>query len=105
MEGAVASFLFHLTNPTDGVHDNVQFPGSYVADLISTCILTLPFGYYSVIDGADCMIHCLESDIGAGSFPTRTFGATGISSNPATKPGSWSAASIRQLWRWDLFRL
>lgn len=104
VEGAVAGFLFHLTNPTDGLHDNVEYPGSYVADLIKTCTLTLPASYYSAIDGADYMIYCLESDMSAGSFPTRSFGATDIFSNPATKPGSWSASAIRQLWRWDLYR-
>lgn len=60
--------------------------------------------YLLAIDGADYMVFCLESDTGAETLPTRNFGATDTFSNPATKPGSWSAASIRQLWRWDLYR-
>lgn len=103
VEGAVAVYLSHVTDAINSPHDSVSYPGSYVASVINTCRLNV--GWLVQIDGADFMSYCLQSSFsGSTSFLTRNSSGTTIYSNPATKPGTWSAASVNQLWKWDLFR-
>ncbi|MEP6590393.1 MAG: hypothetical protein ABJC19_04335 [Gemmatimonadota bacterium] len=107
VEGAVASFLYSVTDASNDSHDVLTYPGSYVANVIKTCVL----GTYLAqrrIDGVDYLSYCLEANVDATVrstyFAGRTSGVTGIYLNTATKPSGWSAADVRQGWLWDLYR-
>jgi hypothetical protein len=104
VEGAVAIFLSHVTDPANPPHDNVSYPGAYVADVITNCRL---INVYPVrINGADFMSYCLQDAMtGRTNFPSRNSANTVVYSNPSSKPANWSSASVNQLWVWDLFRL
>ena len=107
VEGAVASFLYSVTDPAKGLHDVIAYPGNYVANLVKTCILGTSLTQRR-IDGVDYLSYCLEGNVDAtvrsAYFAGRTSGASTIFSNPATKPSGWSATDIRQAWLWDLYR-
>ena len=85
VEGAVASFLSHVTEPSNLPHDNVSYPGSYVADVITNCRLVNP--YLAQFCGADYMAYCLQDSLlGQTYFTTRNSTGTTVYSNPSTKP-------------------
>ena len=116
VEGAVSAFLYDLVdgpndpdafdNTTDGDDDAVQYPGSYVANLMRTCWVTATPSHGE--NGIDDLTYCLERQVDpavTGSsvyFPTR--GADPwAESEGATEPPTWSQGAIRALWTHNLY--
>jgi hypothetical protein len=99
IEGAVAAFLWDLTDPADESHDNAYYPGSYVADIIKTCKTD-----GSRANGADQLIACFQSQVPsyAGYFNTRSSQPSSFSES-ATEPSSWSRTDVKTLWRKNLY--
>lgn len=101
IEGAVAAFLYDLTDPANESHDQVQYPGSYVADIIRTCKTPV----YRA-NGVDHLVYCFEqivdSAISSSYFRTRSSPPSSISES-ATEPAGWSRSAIRTLWLRNLY--
>lgn len=100
IEGAVAAFLFDLTDPANESHDNVDYPGSYVADVIKTCEVD-----GDRADGIDHLIACFQREIPsyAGYFETRDDPPSSFSES-ASEPSGWNHTDIIKLWRENLYR-
>lgn len=60
IEGSVAAFFYDLTDPTDEAHDLVEYPGSYVADIIETCYVNTTDSGIIRADAVDHLITCFE---------------------------------------------
>ena len=105
IEGAVAAFLFDLTDGANETHDAVSFPGSYVADVMRTCFVGDGVGVPIHADGIDHFIRCLEKQVDSGIngyFYYRSPAST-TQSESASEPGSWNLTNIRTLWKKNLF--
>ncbi|MGH7468597.1 MAG: hypothetical protein ACRENP_11605 [Longimicrobiales bacterium] len=104
VEGAVAAMFLDLTDPANETHDDVQFPGSYIASLIETCSVNYGGGSEPGT-GVDHFIRCLEKQLDSGIsslFWPRTATPTSYSES-ATEPGSWNLTKIRTLWLKNLY--
>ena len=99
IEGAVAAFLWDLTDTADESHDNADYPGSYLADIIKTCKTD-----GSRADGVDQLIACIQREVPshAGYFDTRSSRPSSYSES-ASEPGSWNRTDIKALWRKNLY--
>lgn len=102
IEGAYAAFLFNRTDNTVEAHDSIGAPGSYVADLITSCQL-LYSGRWERANGPDDMSYCAENAVNPdGHFTPR--GATPTQySESATEPGDWTGARVHSMWIWDMY--
>lgn len=107
IEGAVAALLIDMVDgeyTSDGVagdDDTVEWPGSYVADLIKWCT---PDGYISNIDGIDQFIYCAENDVNARlENPFLSWRVYSSAPESVTEPSTWTPARVRALWRWNLY--
>jgi hypothetical protein len=110
-EIAVANLLFDLTDPVGGsgseLGDTMQYPGSFVADLINSCVV-----YQSSVwrrpNGIDHLILCLENQVDynfmTGYFPERSPSYATAQSNGASAPSGFSVSAVRALWLWNLYR-
>lgn len=111
VEGAVAAFLFDLTDPANEVNDPVYYPYSYLISAMRTCRVyanTASGNWMWVIpDGVDFLTYCLENQIDSAvtaSSTYFTYRSTSLDGDPtayseeATEPASWSASAIRSLW-------
>jgi hypothetical protein len=105
VEGAVTQVLMNLSDVTNGVHDQMQLPPAYLADLISGCYLAAYPNFR--VDGVDHFAYCLEQTVDMGIrnsfFSTRTSKPTSILAVPQNVPAGWSIGGIRQVWKWDLY--
>lgn len=108
IEGAVAAFLLDMVDGSadadglSGDDDSVTWPGSYVSDLIRTCS---PGGLTS-IDGIDEFIYCAEHDVTARlANPYDSWRTYASVTEGASEPAGWSAATVRSLWRYNLYNL
>ena len=99
IEGAVAAFLWDLTDPSNESHDGADYPGSYVADIIKTCKTD-----GSRANGVDHLIACFQRQIPSysGYFDTRSSSPSSFSES-ATEPGSWNRTDVKALWRKNLY--
>src|SRR6476661_1791210 len=119
IEGAVAAFFYDLVDGTaerDNANntgklsesfDAVTYPGSYVAQVIRNCSLTLAQGgQYSTIFAIDQFVYCAERSLSAQSltqyFPTDNQTYTSFTEG-ATEPPTWNSADIRRLWLYNLY--
>jgi hypothetical protein len=104
IEGAVAAFLWDLHDSVVEAHDSTAYPGSYLADLISTCSVDFGSGSQHA-NGVDMLIRCAEkstdSSVSSYFYPRDT-NPTSYSES-ATEPGSWSASHIRLNWKKNLY--
>lgn len=105
IEGAMAAFLLDLTDGSDGDADPIQYPGSYVADMIRTCQ-----NDKRRANGIDDIIYCLEGQVdpavrnSSKYFITRSSSEDASSaSHSAGQPWNWSRSAIRQLWTRTLY--
>lgn len=110
VEGAVAAFLLDLSDPANELHDGVHYGGNYVARIVQTCRV----GRYSnsypadVPDGIDDLIYCFEQQVDPAVqnssvyFTTRGNDAD-VFYETATEPSGWSATSVRNLWKKNLY--
>lgn len=109
-EGAVAAFLWDLTDTNQEAFDGAAYSGNYIATIIKTCNVQDNHSWpgYERANGIDHHIWCLEkaatTTLYSSYFPLRAaageaFGYT----ESATEPGSWSASVIRTLWLKNLY--
>lgn len=106
VEGTFASFLHDLTDAANESFDTVQFPGTYVGDLIATCFLQGDLGLNHLLD-TESAVACFENRVDPwvranGFFPSSTIGWTTLS-HSATQPAGWSQASVRAIWLRNLY--
>lgn len=107
-EGAVAAFLYDLTDPAgDESFDAVQYPGSYLADLMHYCTVTTPLGPRRAL-GVDHLVYCLEQTVAPSVsnvyFLTRTPLLKASAENHAgLSPPGWNQGAIRTLWLMALY--
>ncbi|MEP6621441.1 MAG: hypothetical protein ABJE47_19095 [bacterium] len=112
VEGAIASFMYHMIDTTNYSHDAVTYPVSYVAELMQSCAQGAVHA-----DGIDSFIYCAEHNLDTSLWSTywpklgldipqsyTSRGVGGWYSQSATTPSGWSASNIRTLWKWDLYR-
>jgi hypothetical protein len=105
IEGAVAAFFLDLTDPANESFDTIQFPGSYVADLVATCQMVSP-GSIRRVDGIDGFVYCLEQTVDptvVNTYFTTRAPQPLNEANSATPPASWDRSAIRTLWLHDLY--
>lgn len=103
VEGVVAAFLLDITDPAnESPYDVIQYPGSYLFNLVKTCRVN---SYY-VPSTVDQTVYCLEDNVDHSAQSTYfPYSSVLVESNSATKPADWNASNIRTLWKWDLFRV
>ncbi len=116
VEGAVASFLYDITDANrwgvgtaggtvDEAHDAVAYSGRLVADMVRTCQV-LENGAWKRATGIDHIVHCLEKAVytsitgSATYFPSRSPDPTSQSSSSSV---TWDATQTRKLWLKNLY--
>jgi hypothetical protein len=117
IETTVAAFWYDMvdgpsdpdgfSNETGVDDDHVTWPGGYVSDVISKCSVLLAGTWIGKMDGIDEFIYCAEHDI-AGPRAANPFGSFRSFSSfqeTAAEPTGWSAATVRSLWRYNLYNL
>lgn len=107
IEGAVAAFLYDLTDPANEAADSVEYPGSYVAAIVSTCEWYNPAleDWYGA-NGVDHYVYCLENQVDtlyASPYFTTRGSPPLYMRESATEPNGWDPTDIRILWLYDLF--
>lgn len=102
IEGAVAAFLYDLTDPANEPHDQVDYPGEYVAEIIETCTVSAPLAQRA--DGIDHLIACFQQSIPNYSiyFPNRDNPPSDFQEG-ASEPSGWDANAIDLLWKTNLY--
>ncbi len=84
IEGAVASFFYDITDPANETHDQTQYPGSYVAEIVRSCQVYA--GAWRMNNGVDDLVYCFLGTVyDKERFTTRTTAPTGVSET-ATEP-------------------
>lgn len=106
IEGAVAAFLYDLTDPGNESFDNADYPGSYIADIIQSCQVKVN-GSWKRANGIDELIACLQNKVPYysslyGHFPTRNPIPYAYQEN-VNEPSSWNQNDIATLWYKDLY--
>jgi hypothetical protein len=105
IEGAIAGFLYDLTDANSfGVesHDLVQYPGSYVADVISGCSVQLASSEWIPNRGIDHLVYCFQRDMDgvANYFTSRD--PKPVAQNQSS--GISNPAEVKRLWRKNLYK-
>lgn len=72
-EGAVASFLYDLTDPANETHDQTAYSGFYVAEVLRTCEVTIS-GAWVHQRGIDHLVYCFMNALTDVSQFNRTNG-------------------------------
>jgi hypothetical protein len=113
-EGPVASFFLDVTDAysaTD-LHDTMEYPGSYLGDIIRTCkYSTITIGTpLTRGDGIDHLIYCMERQVDMAVrstyFTSRSaFSRAAQQGESATEPPSWLRPAIRTAWLWNLYHV
>lgn len=116
VEGAVASFLYDITDANrwgtgtaggtvDEAHDAVAYSGRLVADMVRTCQV-LENNVWKRATGIDHIVHCLEKAV----YPAITGSSLYFSSrspDPTNQYSSssvaWDATQTRKLWLKNLY--
>lgn len=103
IEGAVASFLYDITDPANETHDQTAYPGRYVVDIIRTCQVYVG-GAWQLNTGVDHLVYCFQGTIDSDAS---LFGRTVPTSltYSATDPEAYSTryGKIRRSYRKNLF--
>jgi hypothetical protein len=100
VEGAVAAFLFDMSDGANETHDAMAYPHSYVAELVKSCEV-----HGDQVDGVDFFVYCAEQQVDGTAesyFPRSTSTSSSVSEG-ASEPGSWSVSDIRSGWLENLF--
>lgn len=103
IEGAVAAFLYDLTDPANETHDAVHYDGGYVGAIIKTCRVQ-GSGFDRRANGVDDLIACFQRELPDYTtyFPTRA-SLPYAYSEAATEPSSWNRDDIEALWLHNLY--
>ena len=103
IEGAVASFLYDISDPANETHDQTAYPYRYVIDVIRTCQVYLN-GAWQLNTGVDHLVYCYQGTIDSDAS---LFGRTVPTSlnYSATDPEAYSTryGKIRKNYRKNLF--
>lgn len=104
IEGAVAAFLYDLTDAANEPHDVVQYPGSYLAEVFQTCKAYDPIPRRA--NGIDHLVYCMENQVDPvvtqTYFPTRGTPPYAFLESASEPPG-WSSSDVRTLWEANLY--
>ena len=103
IQGAVASFFYDITDPANETHDQTQYPGTYVADIVRTCQVWT--GSWKMNDGIDHLAYCFLGTIyDTQYFNTRSPHPTSLSES-ATEPEAYETRyfKIRKNYMKNLF--
>jgi hypothetical protein len=103
IQGAVASFLYDITDPANETHDQTQYPGTWVAEIIRTCQVYT--GTWKFNDGIDHLVYCFQGVVhDTGYFSTRSPHPTShITSAPEPEPYNTRYFKIRKNFMKNLF--
>ena len=117
IEGATAGFLFDLVDVPGSVapgrpdDETVQYPGVWLANVMSGCDLAPTFGSpVTRLDGMDQVVYCGRASIQGGSGPAsggspyndwRTYAVARASATSV--PPTANATKFNQLWDYNLF--
>jgi hypothetical protein len=107
-EHSVAAFLWDLTDPANEAHDQVQYPGTYIAGILRTCDVAPKTGGYFDRNRLEHVIYCLERQVDASVRPRFTdpwILSIGFQRESAVEPPTWSRPAIRTLWMRNLYGL
>ncbi len=126
VEGKVTAFLYDLVDGTqeldgldnmpmqDNFTESIQFPASFLADLMDHCTVSYTLTNGNVVtvsdlDGIDELVYRLEKDTDgwqaasqAGSSLWRTPTSVTV---PITMPTGWSKSAVRDLWLLNLYNV
>jgi hypothetical protein len=102
IEGAVAAFLYDLTDPANESHDGADYPGVYVAEIIETCEVYV--SGWQRATGVDHLVACFQKSLPDYStyFPNRST-PPGTFRESASEPAGWQASDVALLWQTNLF--
>jgi hypothetical protein len=114
IEGAVAAFLYDLADGTaspDGVtgdDDAATYTGTFLAALIQNCEPANGTSRLTSLDGVDLYIYCLEGDVTAYDEvalirPDSYWYYMTSVTRYATPPTGFSKATVRALWKRNLY--
>lgn len=103
IEGAFASFLYDLTDPANETHDQTQYPGRYVADIIRTCEV-YSGGVWRLNTGSDHVVYCFLGTITDTALFGRSPAPTSMREG-ATEPEAYETRyfKIRKNYQKNLF--
>lgn len=82
----------------------VDYPGSYVADIIRTCEMYRSFFGWTRANGVDNLVACFERAVPNYSvyFSSRSPDPSNFRES-AAEPSAWNRTNIRKLWRKNLY--
>lgn len=103
IQGAVASFFYDITDPANETHDQTQYPGTYVAEVVRTCQVWT--GSWKMNDGIDHLVYCFLGTIyDTQYFSTRSPHPTSHSTTaPEPEPYNTRYFKIRKNYMKNLF--
>lgn len=114
MEPAVAGFFYDLVdgttspdgpaNETGTDDDAATYPGTFLATVMRSCTVTSGTTTISALDGIDQFIYCLEGNTTAyslGYSNWRSYGS--VNRGTTTLPTGYSTATVRAIWRKNLY--
>lgn len=101
IEGAVAAFLWDLTDGANEPHDGLALPATYVVEELAVCKVSLNQWYAQGIDEA---IWCFEGEVDSSVYDTYFPNGTSPQiQSGALKPNGWSQQGVRDLWLENLY--
>ncbi len=104
-EGAVASFLYDMTDPANETHDQTAYSGFYVAEVLRTCEVSIG-GTWVHQRGIDHLVYCFLNAVTDASQFNRTNGtAPTAARESATDPETTTVRNpkIRKNYQKNLF--
>jgi hypothetical protein len=110
VEAAIAGFLYDLTDNNrfgSESHDIVQYPGYYVADIISYCNVNPAVRPDGTIGwgpnrGVDHLVYCFQRDMTGSTDHFQTRNPRPVEHNQTT--GISDPTQVKRLWRMNLYR-
>jgi hypothetical protein len=116
IEGAIAGFLYDLvdgsgnldnasnTAATEETWDTAVFPGSFIADVMASCVLNIgTTGNKYYLSGGDQLVYCLEGNVSAEGYTSQWRTTWDSITRTATLPAGYSSTLVRTLWRRNLY--
>jgi hypothetical protein len=104
-EGAVASFLYDLTDPANETHDQTAYSGFYLAEVLRTCEVYVG-GAWVHQRGSDHLVYCLMNAVtDASQFSRISGGVPTAVREGATEPEASATRNpkIRKNYQKNLF--
>ncbi|HEX6983314.1 MAG TPA: hypothetical protein VF181_11190 [Balneolaceae bacterium] len=103
IEGAVAAFFYDITDNTSESHDNLDLPGSYVANTIRECEVYAGGSWYRA-NGVDHLISCFQNQIpNYSSYFDSRISIPSSYRESVSEPSGWSSSAMKSLWKHNLY--